>query len=164
MQAASSPACDGVSEFSPSAGAWTEQVVYSVSPNFGGPTIDAAGDVFGTGTSTAFELSPNGSGGWNGTTIHTLAGPPKDGSNPYGDWARAQSTLVKSAVSVLGPAVFLRFGSLTIAFQRARVKGEVASTSFRFPETKSAHLKFSPLSDYNLRRLPICLHAMSLSI
>jgi hypothetical protein len=53
---------------------------------------------------------------------------------------------------MLGSAVCPRFGGLTIAFQRARVEGEVASTSFRFPETKSAHLKFSPLSvsDYNL--------------
>ena len=40
---------------------------------------------------------------------------------------------------------------------------EVASTSFRFPETKSAHLKFSPLSDHNLWRL-ICLHAMYLFV
>jgi hypothetical protein len=29
------------------------------------------------------------------------------------------------------------------------VKSEVASTSFRSSETKSAHLKFSPLSDNN---------------
>src|ERR1700722_8700578 len=40
-----------------------------------------------------------------------------------------------------------------MGFQRASVAIEVASTSFRFPETKSAHLKFSPLSDTNLRRL-----------
>jgi hypothetical protein len=48
--------------------------------------------------------------------------------------------------------VYLGFGDLTGAFQRPRVEGEVASTSFRFPETKSAHLKFSSLSvsDYNL--------------
>jgi hypothetical protein len=53
---------------------------------------------------------------------------------------------------MLGSAVCLRFGGLTVAFQRARVESEVASISFRFPETKSAHLKFSPLSvsDYNL--------------
>jgi quinol monooxygenase YgiN len=38
-------------------------------------------------------------------------------------------------------------------FQRASVATEVASTSFRFPETKSAHLKFSPLSDNNQWRL-----------
>jgi hypothetical protein len=31
-------------------------------------------------------------------------------------------------------------------------RGRIFS-SFRFPETKSAHLKFSPLSDHNLRRL-----------
>jgi hypothetical protein len=42
--------------------------------------------------------------------------------------------------------------TLTMMFQRASVESEVASTSFRFPETKSAHLKFAPLSvsDYNL--------------
>jgi hypothetical protein len=40
---------------------------------------------------------------------------------------------------------------------------EHSSPHFRFPETKSAHLKFSPLSDNNLWRL-ICLHAMSLFI
>jgi hypothetical protein len=40
-------------------------------------------------------------------------------------------------------------GRLTMAFQRASVAAEVASTPFRFPETKSAHLKFSPLSDNN---------------
>jgi hypothetical protein len=43
----------------------------------------------------------------------------------------------------------LRFGDLTIVFERPRVRVEVAFTSFRFPETKSAHLKFSPLSDNN---------------
>jgi len=36
-------------------------------------------------------------------------------------------------------------------------------SSFRFPETKSAHLKFSPLSDNNPWRL-ICLHAMYLFV
>jgi hypothetical protein len=33
-----------------------------------------------------------------------------------------------------------------MAFQGPTVAHEVASTSFRFPETKSVHLKFSPLS------------------
>ena len=52
---------------------------------------------------------------------------------------------------------------MTIVLQRTSVASEVASTSFRFPETKSAHLEFFPLSDYNLRRL-ICLHAMYLFV
>jgi hypothetical protein len=58
----------------------------------------------------------------------------------------------ESVVSVLGPDVCLRFGSLTIVLQKTSVESEVPSTSFRFPETKSAHLKFSPLSvgDYDL--------------
>ena len=39
-----------------------------------------------------------------------------------------------------------------MVLQRTTVMTEVASTSLRFPETKSAHLKFSPLSVryYNL--------------
>ena len=39
---------------------------------------------------------------------------------------------------------------MTIVFQRTNVKNKVIPASFRFPETKSAHLKFSPLSDNNL--------------
>jgi hypothetical protein len=69
------------------------------------------------------------------------------------------SAVVRGLLFVVGSW----FGSLTIVFQRTSVASEVASTSFRFPETKSAHLKFSPLSDNNLRRL-ICLHATFLFI
>jgi uncharacterized repeat protein (TIGR03803 family) len=35
-------------------------------------------------SSTAFELSPNGSGGWNQATLHTFKGGLKDGIQPYG--------------------------------------------------------------------------------
>ena len=47
-------------------------------------------------------------------------------------------------------AVRLWFGSLTIVFHRTSVNLRWLPPSFRFPETKSAHLKFSPLSDPNL--------------
>jgi uncharacterized repeat protein (TIGR03803 family) len=74
-----------VFELSPSVGGWTEQVIYDVDSSFpGGLTIDSAGNIFGIGHSTAFELSPNGSGGWTPTVIHTFTGGPQDGNLPEG--------------------------------------------------------------------------------
>ena len=79
-----------VFELSPSGGGWTEQVIYSFNdvnptPTFPGLTMDAAGNIYGTTYSTVFELSPNGSGGWNSTVSHTFAGGPKDGFYAEGD-------------------------------------------------------------------------------
>ena len=52
-------------------------------------TFDAAGNFYGTtrggglfGYGTVFELSPNGSGGWNETVLYSFTGGA-DGSNPY---------------------------------------------------------------------------------
>jgi uncharacterized repeat protein (TIGR03803 family) len=74
-----------VFELSPSVGGWTEQVIYDVDSSFpGGLAIDSAGNIFGIGHSTAFELSPNGSGGWTPTVIHTFTGGPLDGNLPEG--------------------------------------------------------------------------------
>jgi len=41
--------------------------------------MDAAGNIYGTTTSTVYELSPNGKGGWTPAVIHTFTGPPGDG-------------------------------------------------------------------------------------
>jgi uncharacterized repeat protein (TIGR03803 family) len=79
-----------VFELSPSGGGWTEQVIYNIpdgnnSPGTAGLTMDAAGNIFGVSgflPGIVFELSPNGSGGWNPNAIHTFAGPPKDGELP----------------------------------------------------------------------------------
>ncbi len=78
-----------VFELSPSGGAWTEQVIYAIVnpllvglPN--GLTMDAAGNIFGTTNFTVFELSPNGSGGWNPTLLHTFTGGTKDGAYALG--------------------------------------------------------------------------------
>jgi uncharacterized repeat protein (TIGR03803 family) len=76
-----------VFELSPSGGNWTMQVLYQ---NGGGTraalTMDAAGNIYGvTFLSTVFELSPNGSGGWNPPTIiHSFTGAPDDGYYPEG--------------------------------------------------------------------------------
>ncbi len=55
------------------------------------PTFDAAGNLYGTtnagglGYGTVFELSPNGSGGWNETVLYSFTGGA-DGANPnYSD-------------------------------------------------------------------------------
>jgi uncharacterized repeat protein (TIGR03803 family) len=74
-------------ELSPSGGTWDLQVIYGVG---GGTraalTRDSAGDVFGVTTfSTVYEVSPNGSGGWNpASIIHTFTGAPGDGYYPEG--------------------------------------------------------------------------------
>jgi uncharacterized repeat protein (TIGR03803 family) len=66
-----------VFELSPPPGGWTEKLIYAHQngkiDNIGlsaGLTMDAAGNIFGVGYSTVFELSPNGSGGWNPSVIH----------------------------------------------------------------------------------------------
>ena len=53
-------------------------MIYSA-PTSSGLTMDAAGNIFWATSSTVFELSPNGNGGWNPTVIHTFAGYPNDG-------------------------------------------------------------------------------------
>jgi uncharacterized repeat protein (TIGR03803 family) len=78
-------------ELSPSGGGWTEQVLYQFKTipqgygyiGYAGLTMDAAGNLFGASEDTVFELSPNGSGGWNPTAIHTF-GAGKNGSYPDG--------------------------------------------------------------------------------
>jgi uncharacterized repeat protein (TIGR03803 family) len=85
----------GVFELNPFGGAWAEQMIYSVGTAYkAGVTMDSAGNIFGVGgvapqgcvqapgDGFVFELSPNGSGGWNSTVIHNFMGYPKDGSNP----------------------------------------------------------------------------------
>src|ERR1035438_3188809 len=42
--------------------------------------LDAAGNIYGATSSIVFELSPNGSGGWNPSVIHAFTGAPKDGA------------------------------------------------------------------------------------
>jgi uncharacterized repeat protein (TIGR03803 family) len=73
-----------VFELSPSDGSWTEQTIYSSSQIAPGLTMDAAGNIFGASYRIVFELSPNGSGGWNPTVIHTFTGGTKDGYDAFG--------------------------------------------------------------------------------
>jgi uncharacterized repeat protein (TIGR03803 family) len=70
-----------VFELSPSAKGWTNQTIYQAGASFSvGLTMDSAGNIFGLGFDAVFELSPNGTGGWNPTTIYNFTsaavGPP----------------------------------------------------------------------------------------
>jgi len=79
------PAAGSIFELRRSGGKWTEQAIYTSSTGlYSALSKDAAGNIFATGSSTVFELSPNGNGGWNPTVIHTFTGPPNDGSTPLG--------------------------------------------------------------------------------
>jgi len=79
-----------VFELSQSGGSWTEQVIYLIPTSAGGGTnagltMDSAGNIYGATWAAVFELSPNGSGGWNPPTVlHTFAGAPKDGRGGMG--------------------------------------------------------------------------------
>ncbi|MGB6632030.1 MAG: choice-of-anchor tandem repeat GloVer-containing protein, partial [Terriglobales bacterium] len=71
----------------------TETVLYNFNNTDGdnpisGLTSDGKGNFYGTtpfegdfGDGTVFELSPNGSGGWNYTVLYSFAGA--DGALPY---------------------------------------------------------------------------------
>ena len=78
-------------------GGWTETVLY----NFGGGNdgdypdcgllMDTAGNLYGStlyggayGWGTVFELSPNGSGGWTETVLHSFNYSSNDGHSPIG--------------------------------------------------------------------------------
>jgi uncharacterized repeat protein (TIGR03803 family) len=66
-----------VFRLSQSDGGWTEQTIYNPGGALygqanAGLTMDSEGNIFGAGVASVFELSPNGSGGWNSTVIHTF--------------------------------------------------------------------------------------------
>jgi uncharacterized repeat protein (TIGR03803 family) len=71
-----------VFELSPSGGGWTEQNIYEIGDvsSYAGLTMDGMGNIYGAQVNDVFELSPNGSGGWNSVVIHNFAGGPKDGT------------------------------------------------------------------------------------
>jgi len=97
--------CGTVFELSPNgSGGWTETIIYRFlggGDGFlanGGLIFDNSGNLYGTtsagglnngcgssngqGCGTAFELSPNGSGGWTETVLYNFASTASDGANP----------------------------------------------------------------------------------
>ncbi len=87
-----------VFELSPNGkGGWTEKVLYSFNDNgsdgvspYAGVVFDGKGNLYGTtyqggayAQGTAFELAPNGSGGWTETVLHSFNSTTGDGEYPY---------------------------------------------------------------------------------
>jgi uncharacterized repeat protein (TIGR03803 family) len=91
-----------VFELSRSRDGWTEQVIYSVeTTSLAGLTMDDAGNIFGIGNDSVFELSPNGEGGWTPTVIHTFTGPQtKDG------WSAQGTPVLDSFGNLYGTTVY----------------------------------------------------------
>lgn len=91
--------CGTVFELSPNGSGWTEQILYTFQgandgyQPFGGLTLDAAGNLYGTtfmgganGGGTAFELSPNG-GSWNFTLLYSFTTGLFGPGGPFGNLA-----------------------------------------------------------------------------
>ena len=102
-----------VYELSPVAGGWTEKVLYSFTGGLDGASplgalvMDGAGNLYGATQyggplqyGVVFELSPNGSGGWTETVLHTFYSSPggADGYYPIGP------LLIDSAGNLYGAA------------------------------------------------------------
>jgi len=83
-------------------GGWSESVAYSFQfngddggvPQYGGLIFDGAGNLYGTASEggtydggVAFELSPNGHGGWTQTLLYSF-GKNEDAYAPYGSLIR----------------------------------------------------------------------------
>lgn len=68
-------------------GDWTEKVLHAFSgasdgsASIGGPTLDAAGNLYGSSTYSVFELVTGSNGVWTEKILHTFAGGV-DGANP----------------------------------------------------------------------------------
>ena len=87
--------CGTVFELSPNQdGSWTEKVLHSFNNTDGanpeaGLIFDTAGNLYGTtdqggtyGFGTAFELTPQGDGGWTEKVLHSFNFNETDGANP----------------------------------------------------------------------------------
>ena len=78
--------CGTVFELTPNGGTWTEQTIYYFNGTdggnpMGGLTFDGAGNLYGTNNQggpenlgTAYELTPDGKGGWTESVLHNFTG------------------------------------------------------------------------------------------
>ncbi len=81
-----------VFELSPSANGWTDQSIYKSAGILTPLTMDAAGNIFFVGfAQVVTELSPDGSGGWNASTIYTLSSGGDSPAGPTGPFVVDQA-------------------------------------------------------------------------
>lgn len=85
--------CGTVFQLTPNGSGWTENVLYAFNPSIGdgcnplaGLIFDGSGNLYGTnytggyqGGGTAFELTPDGQGGWTETVLNALTAGVGDG-------------------------------------------------------------------------------------
>ncbi len=115
-----------------SSGQWDERVLYSFRGSlvgdgeipFAGPTLDEAGNIFGTtwrggpdGGGTVFELSRTPSGDWVETIVHTFLGG-RDGLTPDGPVTLDANGVVYGSTTQGGTAGSYGYGTLfALSFQ-----------------------------------------------
>src|SRR5579862_402629 len=76
-----------VYELTQSGGVWKDKVISNIKSTYSGLTMNAHGNIFGTTYNSVFEMTPNGKGGWQGSTILSFTSgtnASKYGSNPNG--------------------------------------------------------------------------------
>jgi uncharacterized repeat protein (TIGR03803 family) len=89
--------CGTVYKLSPSAGGWTESVIYNFGTGARGPLYpsgalitDASGNFYGLaaggykGQGAIYKLSPGSGGTWSETTLYSFGAVPGDGNGPIG--------------------------------------------------------------------------------
>lgn len=107
--------CGVVYKMTKTNGTWSENVLYTFTNGsdgahpWSGLTADHSGNFYGTtsaggtgGFGTVFELSPNGSGGWNLRTLYSFTGQD-DGGTPFSGLTFDASGNLFGATSAYGP-------------------------------------------------------------
>jgi uncharacterized repeat protein (TIGR03803 family) len=99
-------------------GSWTETVLHNFDHQDGSAPVaslifDAAGNLYGTtigggthGYGTVFELSPNGSGGWTETVLHSFDNFGGDGNTPIAGLIRDAAGNLYGTTEAGGTAAF----------------------------------------------------------
>jgi uncharacterized repeat protein (TIGR03803 family) len=101
-------------------------------PGYGALTSDGAGSFYGTTANgglfdlgTVFQLSPNGSGGWNETVLYSFSGPALgggDGASPF------SSVIFDSAGSLYGTTQWGGASGVGVVFELSPVGGSWTET------------------------------------
>ncbi len=126
-----------VFELSRSGDVWTEKIIYAIPSDdsigmYAGLAMDAAGNMFGTSGATVFELSPNGSGGWNPTIIATFVPEGKEGFDAEG------TPVLDHAGNVYGTTAWGGANNQGAVYKLSRENGTwQESVLYSFPSSKA---------------------------
>ncbi len=147
-----------VFELSPSNGSWTETSLYNFSDGTDGGyplglTFDGKGNIFGSveggGANSyggVYELSPNGSGGWNESVIYSFTNGD-DGANPWGSLAIDSAGNLYGAARFGGGSTACSSGCGTIYRLRPSASGWLFSRLYAFEGPGGGNPNGSPILD-----------------